>query len=134
MGTVLIGYISVLLAYLYLQFTNPAYNRDGMFSSETVFATMLNTFRSFHPRNPSFCIPNWASNGEYYLEPSQEWRVHTFYGHGMGTSAFKERSPRPVRRNDSSLSTGTVCCIWSMNGIVIGGFKGRLFSEVCCTF
>lgn len=32
MGSVTIGYLSALLAYLYLQFTNPMYNRDGVFT------------------------------------------------------------------------------------------------------
>lgn len=32
MGSVLIAYLSSLLAYLYLQFTNPVYNRDGSFT------------------------------------------------------------------------------------------------------
>lgn len=31
MGSVSIGYLSAFLAYLYLEFTEPAYNRDGKF-------------------------------------------------------------------------------------------------------
>jgi hypothetical protein len=32
MGAVFVGYLCALLAYLYLQFTNPLYNRDGSFT------------------------------------------------------------------------------------------------------
>ncbi|KAI5812681.1 plasma-membrane choline transporter-domain-containing protein [Pyronema omphalodes] len=32
MGAVFVGYLCALLSYLYLQFTNPAYNRDGGFT------------------------------------------------------------------------------------------------------
>lgn len=31
-GAVFVGYLSAFLAYLYLQFTNPAYNNDGAYT------------------------------------------------------------------------------------------------------
>jgi hypothetical protein len=32
MGAMCVGYLSALLAYLYLQFTDPVYNKDGAFT------------------------------------------------------------------------------------------------------
>jgi len=41
MGAVFVGYLCALLAYLYLQLTNPVYNRDGSFTAVVMAFSFL---------------------------------------------------------------------------------------------
>ena len=117
MGSVLIGYLCALLAYLYLQFTNPMYNRDGVFLSHcTQSLAISNHFnRHLHTRRPRVRVLGWTSDGKRHFKPTQEWRLHTFRRYGLGPNGFEAGSWRAVCTYDPSISAGTVRFIGSLN-------------------
>jgi len=81
MGSVLIAYITAFLAYLYLKFTNPAYNSSGGFDAPIIAFGFLIGLQMVSDSSLKY-----LTLGKYCSCTDQKWCCDTICCDGGGSS------------------------------------------------
>ena len=69
LGSVFVAYLSLLLAYLYLEFTKPGYKQDS---------------GAIHTRHHDLCFLNRTTSLPNPLNANRGWHWHFLCGNGQG--------------------------------------------------
>lgn len=116
MGAVGVGYLGTLLAYLYLTYTSPSYNKDGKkltaMTEISLYVSLVNcSYRGIHSCGIGVRIPRRVTDSQRDSEPPEKWSRYTICCNGVGSSCSVQRLLGFVPKNASCLPWGSICSL-----------------------